>query len=380
MHILIAPNAFKNSLDAAKVAEAINNGLHKSKLVCTTTSFPVADGGDGTAGLLIDHLGGQLIHAIVKDPLERKITSSFGWIEKDKTAIIELAAASGLRLLKADEYDPLITTTQGTGELMIEALNKDATRIFLCIGGSATVDGGTGILKAVGIKFFDAERNELDNLPASLSSLAEIDITGLDKRIVNTEISILCDVENPLLGPNGAAAVFGPQKGATAKDVQLLEAGLTKFRDVVFNKSAKDMAVIKHGGAAGGVAATLHTFLNARLVNGIDYFLEVTGFEKELRKADLVITGEGSIDEQTLQGKGPFGVAKGAKEFSLPVIAFAGRVAIAPGQSSQQYFDRLISINENEDDLEQAIKNTYTNLEKAAQQLGDSLFLSHVQN
>ncbi len=373
MHILIAPNAFKNSLDAAKVAEAINNGLHKSKLSCTTTCFPVADGGDGTAGLLNDHLGGLLIHAIVKDPLKRKITSSFGWIEKDKTAIIELAAASGLRLLKADEYDPLITTTQGTGELIIEALNKYANKIILCIGGSATVDGGTGILKALGIKFFDSERNELNNLPASLSSLAEIDVTGIDKRIGNTEIIILCDVENPLLGPNGAAAVFGPQKGASAKDVELLEAGLTKFRDLVLSKTGKDMAIIKHGGAAGGVAASLHVFLNARLVNGIDYFLEATGFEKELKKADLVVTGEGSIDEQTLQGKGPFGVAKRAKEFLLPVIAFAGRVAITPDQSAQQYFDRIISINENMDDMELAMKNTYMNLEKAAERLGDLL-------
>jgi glycerate kinase len=373
MHILIAPNAFKNSLDAAKVAEAISNGLHKSKLSCTTTCFPVADGGDGTAGLLIDHLGGRLIHSIVNDPLKRKITSSFGWIEKDKTAIIELAAASGLRLLKADEYDPLITTTKGTGELIIEALNKEATKIILCIGGSATVDGGTGILNALGIKFFDAEGNELDDLPASLSSLVEIDVTGLDKRIGNTEIIILCDVENPLLGPNGAAAVFGPQKGAFDKDVHLLEAGLTKFRDVVLSKTGKDMAIIKHGGAAGGVAASLHVFLNTRLVNGIDYFLEATGFDKELRKADLVITGEGSIDEQTLQGKGPLGVAKRAKEFSLPIIAFAGRVAIAPDQSLQQYFDRLISINENIDDMEAAMKNTYMNLEKAAERLGDLL-------
>jgi len=373
MHILIAPNAFKNSLDAKKVAEAISNGLQKSKLSCTTTCFPVADGGDGTAGLLIDHLGGELINVIVKNPLKRKIPSSFGWIEKDKTAIIELAAASGLRLLKADEYDPLITTTQGTGELIIEALNKKATRIILCIGGSATVDGGTGILNELGINFFDAERNELGDLPASLSSLAEIDMTGLNKRVANTEIIILCDVENPLLGPSGAAAVFGPQKGASDKDVQLLEAGLTKFRDVVLNKTGKDMAIIKHGGAAGGVAASLHTILNARLVNGIDYFLEATGFEKELKKADMVITGEGSIDEQTLQGKGPFGVAKRAKEFSLPVIAFAGRVAITPDQSSQQYFDRIISINENIDDLGTAMKNTYMNLEKAAERFGDLL-------
>src|SRR6187402_1926899 len=195
MHILIAPNAFKNSLDAARVAEAISKGLHKSKVSCTTTCFPVADGGDGTAGLLIDHLGGQLIHAIVLDPLKRKISSTFGWIEKDRTAIIELAAASGLRLLKAEEYDPLIATTEGTGELIIEALNKGATKVVLCIGGSATVDGGTGILKTLGVKFCNAEGKEPDDLTASLSSLAEIEITSIDKRIANTEIIILCDVE-----------------------------------------------------------------------------------------------------------------------------------------------------------------------------------------
>ncbi|HEU5166199.1 MAG TPA: glycerate kinase, partial [Chitinophagaceae bacterium] len=307
-------------------------------------------------------------------------TSSFGWIGKDNTAIIELAAASGLRLLEADEYDPLTTTTFGTGELIIEALNRNAAKIILCIGGSATVDGGAGILTAVGIKFFDAEGNGLDNFPASLPLLAEIDITGLDKRIANTEIIILCDVENPLLGSNGAAAIFGPQKGASDKDVQLLEMGLTKFRDVVLSKTAKDMAVIKHGGAAGGVAASLHTFLNARLVNGIDYFLEATGFEKELMKAGMVITGEGNIDLQTLQGKGPFGVAKKAKEFSLPVIGMTGKVPAISERSLQQYFDRLISINDDGADLETSIRNTFINLERAAQQLGDLLYLSSVQN
>lgn len=373
MHILIAPNAFKNSLDAAKVAEAINNGLQKSKLPCTTTCFPVADGGDGTTDLLIDHLAGKLFSSIVKDPLTREISSSYGWIEKDKTAIIELAAASGLRLLKADEYNPLITTTYGTGELIIEALNRNVSRIILCIGGSATVDGGTGILNALGIKFYNAEGNEINDLPASLSSLAAIGLAGLDKRIANTEIIVLCDVENRLLEPNGAAAVFGPQKGASPKDVRLLEASLTKFRDVVFNKTGKDMAAIKHGGTAGGVAASLQILLNARLVNGIDYFLEVTGFEKELKKADIVITGEGSIDEQTLHGKGPFGVAKRAKDFSLPVIAFAGRLDIDTDRSLHKYFDRLISINENEPDMKKAMKNTFINLEKTAKQLGDTL-------
>ena len=378
MHILIAPNAFKNSLGAAKVAEAISNGLQKSKLQCTMSCFPVADGGDGTAGLLIDHLKGESIHAIVHDPLMREINSSFGWIEKDKTAIIELAAASGLRLLKPAEYDPITATTFGTGELILKALEKNANKIILCIGGSATVDGGTGILRALGIKFFDTKGNELDDLPASLSSLAEIDSTSCDQRINNARISILCDVENPFLGSNGAAPVFGPQKGASEKDVQLLESKLAKFNEIVLRKTGKEMAAIKHGGAAGGVAAGLHTFLDADLVNGIDYFLQITGFEKELVKANMVITGEGNIDLQTLNGKGPFGVAKKAKEFSLPVIGMAGKVS--GERSLHQYFDQLISINDDEADLEKAIKNTFTNLERAAQRLGDLLSLSSVQN
>ncbi len=380
MHILIAPNAFKNSLDAAKVAEAISDGLHKSKLQCTTSCFPVADGGDGTAGLLIDHLKGEWIPAKVHDPLMREINSSFGWLEKDKTAVIELAAASGLRLLKPAEYDPLKATTAGTGELILEALEKNVNKIILCIGGSATVDGGTGILRSLGIKFFDANGKELNDLPAALSSLSKIDTTGCDKRIKNTRIIVLCDVENPLLGTNGAARIFGPQKGASEKDVQLLENNLAKFNNIVLHKTGKDMSAIKHGGAAGGVAAGLHTFINAELVNGIDHFLHATGFEKELAKANMVITGEGCIDRQTLQGKGPFGVAKKAKKFSLPVIGMAGQVPAFIDKSLHQYFDQLISINDDGADLETAIKNTFANLEKTSQQLGDLLSLSAVQN
>jgi len=380
MHILIAPNAFKNSLDATRVAEAISNGLQQSQLTCTTTCFPVADGGDGTADLLIQYLKGESIVATVHDPLKRKIESSFGWVEKDKTAIIELAAASGLRLLQPNEYDTMITTTFGTGELIIQALNKGATKMLLCIGGSATVDGGTGILQALGIKFLDSDKKELAELPASLQSLSTIDITSVDKRIADTEIIILCDVENTLLGSNGAASVFGPQKGASEKTIQVLEASLTNFNDVVINTLGKDMSKIKHGGAAGGVAASLHVFLNAQLVNGADQFLAMTGFEKELIKADMIITGEGSIDEQTLHGKGPVGVAKMAKKYSLPVIGIAGRIPPVINDSLKQYFDQLFSINDHHTGIESAIKNTFSNLEKSSRKLGDEIAISVKDN
>jgi glycerate kinase len=380
MHILIAPNAFKNSLDASKVAEAIDHGLHQSKLSCTTSLFPVADGGDGTAELLIGHLKAGYVYKTVHDPLRREIKASFGWIEKNKTAIIELASASGLRLLKPIEYDPLKTTTFGTGELINEAINRNAVKIILCIGGSATVDGGVGILEALGIKFLDENKKVLTDLPASLLTLASIDLTGLDKKIEQTEIIILCDVQNSLLGINGAARVFGPQKGASEKDIQLLEAALTNFKNVVLDAMGKDMSLIKHGGAAGGVAASLNVLLNAKVVNGIDYFLEVTGFENKLKNTDMVITGEGSIDIQTLHGKGPFGVARKAKGFSLPVIGMAGKVPAATDRSLQQYFDQLISINDDNIDLNVAIRNTYSNLEKAARRFGNVLASSAKQS
>lgn len=375
MHILIAPNAFKNSLDSEAAAEAISNGLYKSKLNCTTACFPVADGGDGTAGLLAGHLNAHWVYITVKDPLNRKIKSRFAWNENNSTAVIELAAASGLRLLKPNEYNPLITSTFGTGELIIEALNRKASKIILCIGGSATVDAGSGILQALGVKFLDKNGKELSKLPASLPLLADVNAMETAETMKDTEIVILCDVENPLLGENGAAAVFGPQKGALQKDIEILEGGLTKLCEIVLKKTGKDMAVIKHGGAAGGVAAALNIFLGARLVNGIDYFLEITGFEKELGKADLVITGEGSIDLQTLQGKGPYGVAKKAKQFSLPVIGMAGRVLAATDKNLQQYFDQLISINDEMIDIEKAIRDTYLNLEKTAFLLGNNIAL-----
>jgi glycerate kinase len=373
MHILIAPNAFKNSLAAGKVAEAIGNGLRRSKLSCTITSFPVADGGDGTAALLVEHLQGRWIPSMVHDPLGKKISSSYGLANNDQLAIIELADASGLRLLTKEEYDPLRATTFGTGELISHALDKKVDQIILCIGGSATVDGGAGILHALGVKFFDEKGKELDGSPASLLTLSVIDTTQLDRRLQNIKLDILCDVENFLLGPAGAPAVFGPQKGATPESVKLLDTSLAKFRDIALLKTGKDMGTIKHGGASGGVAAGLYAFLNASLVNGIDHFLQVTGFEKELAKAHIVITGEGSIDAQTLQGKGPFGVAKKAKEHAVTVIGMAGK--ITTDKELQLYFDKLISINEQEqaENAEDLIKNTFINLERTAMNLGNLL-------
>lgn len=371
MHILIAPNAFKNSLDANEAANAISEGLLQSNLNCTCECFPVADGGDGTASLLIEKLKATRIHIKVHDPLNRSIHTSFGFIAENKTAIIELADASGLRLLQANEYDPLHATTFGTGEMLIEALNKGATKIILGIGGSATVDGGAGILQALGIHFLDAKENELTSLPESLIDLAAVDLTGIDKRIYDAEIIVLCDVENFLLGEMGAAKTFAPQKGANKKDVQQLEACLTRWWDVTLRQTAKDMSSIKHGGAAGGVAAALATYTNAQLVNGIDHFLQLTRFDEALQNADIVITGEGGIDEQTLHGKGPFGVAKKAKEKDIPVIAVAGKIPLQINKSLEKYFDAIISINHQPSS--NYLEQTKENLVRSAAQIGNLL-------
>lgn len=377
MHILIAPNAFKNSLDAKSVAEAIERGLKDSHLTCTCINFPVGDGGDGTASLLLQKTGAKIIPVAVHDPLGRQIKTSFGLIDDGKTAVIEMANASGLRLLDKNEYDPLQATTYGTGELIKSALDHRVGKIILGIGGSATVDGATGILRALGVRFLDKNKQPLATLPADLIELAYIDDTDIDKRIFDVQLVVLCDVDNLLLGQNGAAAVFGPQKGATSEDVKKLDKALARFQDISLSKTGIDIGAIKYGGAAGGVAAGVFGFLRAKLMNGIEYFLDITSFDQDLKKADFVITGEGSIDLQTLQGKAPFGVARRAKEKNIPVIAVAGKIPMESDNELSKYFDVLISINNEASGLEEAMRNTAANLSRTAKMIGDLLALKN---
>ncbi|MES2107692.1 MAG: glycerate kinase [Bacteroidota bacterium] len=375
MHILIAPNAFKNSLDAEQAALAIAEGLKQSKLECTAQLFPIADGGDGTGSLILKSCNGTVLTREVTDPLGRKITAKFGLIENNTTAVIEMADASGLRLLKKDKLNPLKATSYGTGELIKFALDEGVSRIIIAMGGSATVDGGCGILNALGIVFRDADENALPANPGALMNMVSIDASGLDKRIFHCEIVILCDVNNRLLGPDGAVAVFGPQKGASAEELPVLENFLKQFAEISQAQTGKDMAIIKHGGAAGGATAGLHTWLNAKLVNGIEYFLKLTQFTEVLQHADLVITGEGSIDRQTLQGKGPYGVALQARQKAILVIGIAGKVPLTQDDDLAEYFDALVSINNEPCDMQTAMANTETNLIRTAVMLGNVLAL-----
>lgn len=377
MHILIAPNAFKNSLDADEAARAIQQGFLQSNLPCECELFPIGDGGDGTGELLVKQCGGQVVEAETHDPLGRKRKASFGLIEEGRTAVIEMANASGLRLLKREELNPMVATSYGTGEQIKTALDRGVKKIIVGMGGSATVDGACGMLKALGIRFLNVRKEDLTEMPGSLAELDAIDLTGLDERVLDCEVVVLCDVANRLLGEEGAAAIFGPQKGASPVMVKKLDAALERLSEVVFRQTGKDMAAIKSGGTAGGAAAGLYALINAKLVNGIDHFLELTNFDSALAKADLVVTGEGSIDEQTLQGKGPFGVAYRAKQKGLPVIGLAGKVPLEPGKELQHYFDALLAIGQQPGDLPAALATTAANLTRTAIALGNLLALQN---
>jgi glycerate kinase len=373
MRITIAPNAFKGSLSAEDAATHIAAGLLASKLDCKLALFPVADGGDDTVPLLIKRISGEPVRASVHDPLGRIITADFGWMAKENKAFIALSDASGLRLLKTAERDPLRANTYGTGELVRAALDQGAEKLVIGVGGSATVDGASGLLYALGVRFLDEEGNEITDLPIGLLGLKAIDIMGLDPRLSSCEITVLCDVENKLLGVDGAAAVYGPQKGADEKAVILLEQCLERLAKVSFGLLNKQMDALAYGGAAGGAAAGLSVFTGAKLVSGIEYFLDTLHFNEVLQNTDLVITAEGSIDEQTLEGKGPFGVARRAKARNIPVIGLAGYVPETTGSKIRFYFDELLPINPVGVSLEEAMAGTALNLKRSALALGNRL-------
>lgn len=376
MHILIAPNAFKHSLTANETADAIQEGLKRSGLNFTSECFPIADGGDGTGHLIVEKCGGVWHEYEVHDPLGRLIKASLGITDQGKTAVIEMADASGIRLLNPEERLPLMASSFGTGELIRFALDRQVEKIIIGLGGSATVDGGIGILSALGMKFRDADGLELAALPLNMSSFRQIDAAAFDNRVLKCHITVLCDVDNLLLGEQGSAAVFGPQKGASPEDVKFLDLALTNLSDLAFKSTGIKMNEIIHGGAAGGIAATLRAFLNAELVNGGEHFLQITGFKESLKTANLLITGEGSLDEQTLQGKGPFAVAKSAKEKGIPVIGLAGKVPLHDHPEMNKYFDLLFAIGNQPTDLETAMKYTASNLIRTSLAIGRFLSLS----
>jgi len=324
MKIVIAPDSFKESLTALQVAQAIEIGFKKIFPDAEYIKVPMADGGEGTVQSLIDAWQGQSMVTEVTAPLGNKVLAEWGLSADRKTAIIEMAAASGLHLVAENERNPLITGSYGTGELIKAALNFGVEKIILGIGGSATNDAGVGMLQALGTAFLDDEGKPLVAGGAALKRLSKIDLSALDPRLATTQIEVACDVDNPLCGERGASAVFGPQKGATAAMIKELDVALSLFSQKVKQQLNKDIANIAGAGAAGGMGAGLQLLPNCRLKSGVDIILEATHLSKEVADADLVITGEGRMDSQTVYGKTPVGVAKTAKRFHKPVIAIVG--------------------------------------------------------
>lgn len=326
MRIVAAPNAFKGSLTAPAAAAAIARGCARFDPACEADQIPLADGGDGTAACFVAASGGELVPVTVHGPLGDNVEAALAILADGRTAVVEMAAASGLAMLPVERRNPWLTSSRGTGELIAAALRRGRRRIIVGIGGSATVDGGTGILTALGVRFLDAAGNDVPVGGQGLAAIRQIDRSHLLPELQDAELIVASDVTNPLCGPNGAAVVFGPQKGATAEQVQALDLGLTNLAAVAA-ASGLSIADLPGAGAAGGAGAALAGILGASLVPGAQLLMEQCGFAARLRRADLVITGEGRIDATTAAGKVPVAVCRAAAAAGVPVLVIGGEVA-----------------------------------------------------
>jgi glycerate 2-kinase len=368
MKILVASDSFKDALSALEVCKAIGQGIHKFNAEIEVILFPLGDGGEGTAEVLTWHAKGDWIKVQVRDPLLRIINAGYGTDKNDQIAFIEMAQASGLELLQEEERNCLYTSTYGTGELILDAVRRGAQHIIMGIGGSATNDIGIGMAAALGYRFFDQKNVIVHPVGESLKSIRTIDGTEVVD-LNNCNFTILCDVDNPLLGPQGAAQTYARQKGADATAVEFLEQGAQHFSTVLTKHFGKGYADIKGAGAAGGLGAGALAFLNAKLCSGINFVLDYTDFEKALASADIVITGEGKIDEQTLHGKLIHGITQRAKKFNIPVIAFCGSLRVNQEQIEAIGLRDAFQISDPNLSLEEALSSTANNLEQTAYQV-----------
>lgn len=330
MKLLLAPQEFKGSLTAPQAAAAMASGARRVQLDVEIDELPLSDGGSGLVAALVAAAHGATRHVPVSDPLGRTITAGYGLIDRGRTAVVELAAASGLSLLRRGELDPLRASTFGTGQLIRAALDAGIRNFIVGIGGSATNDGGAGIAEALGARFLGAGGRPIGRGGGALNDLEHLDVTGLDPRVGESRIVVACDVRNPLAGPDGAAAVYGPQKGATPRMVETLDCALRRYAEVLGRDLGQNVAEVPGAGAAGGAGAGLMAFLHAELRPGFDLVAEATHLPVRLRRSDLVITGEGRLDRQTAYGKTVGGVAAVAKESGVPVIALVGSLEDGP--------------------------------------------------
>lgn len=372
---LCAPDSFKESLTAMEAARAmaqwIENADHDAEVRC----LPMADGGEGTARALVDATGGSMRAVPVHDPLGRPVEGHFGLLADGTTAVVETAEASGLALLEAKERNPLIASSYGTGELMLAAVRSGAKRIIVGLGGSATNDAGAGLLQALGVRLLDKNGNDLAHGGAALANLTTIDISTMDPALKNVAITAACDVTNPLTGPTGASAVFGPQKGASKDDVATLDAALAHFAQVIDSQLGVAVNDVPGAGAAGGIGAALKGFLNAEFRPGIAIVIEQSGLDAAAQWADVVFTGEGSIDFQTKFGKTPAGVAETAKRHGKPVIAVAGHIGTGIDELHEVGIDAVFGIAPGAASLSELLADAAANVTRTTEQIVRTLQL-----
>jgi glycerate kinase len=376
MKIVIAPDSFKGSLTALEVANSIEEGLLKYNKDFIIEKIPMADGGEGTVESLVSLTNGEIITVEVKDPLLREIKGFYGMLGDKETAVIEMAAASGLPLLRESEKNPLVTSSYGTGQLIRDALGRGCKNFIIGIGGSATNDGGTGMLKALGAKFLNKDNKEISDGAAELNQLYKIDMTNFDERIFECDIKVACDVQNPLCGENGASLIFGPQKGADEAMMKVLDDNLCHYGKILENTFNLEVINVPGAGAAGGMGAALIAVVKAKLQRGIDIIIRESKLSEKLEDADLVFTGEGRIDYQTKFGKTPFGVASEANKKNIPVIALAGGIGEGTDTLYELGFDGIFSIVDKPMTLDESIKNCSVLVKEAAFRI-INLYMSH---
>lgn len=368
MKIVIAPQAFKGSISALRAAEMMAEGVRRVLPDARTELAPVADGGDGTLETLVEASGGEIRSSEVTGPLGETRTAVWGAMGDGRTAVIEMARTSGLALVAVEDRDPLAATTYGLGQAIRDALDSDFRRFILGIGGSATNDAGAGMAQALGARLLDADGDDLPFGGAALADLDRVDLSGLDSRIAESDVAVACDVSNPLTGPEGASAVYGPQKGATPEMVARLDAALAHLAAVVRRDLGVEIDAIPGAGAAGGLGGGMIGFLGGHLEAGVDIVLETVGLESRLEGADLVITGEGSVDYQTVYNKAPIGVARLAKARGIPVVAIAGSLGERYREVHDHGIDAVLAITSRPMTLDEASAQVEALVADAAEQ------------
>ena len=371
MKIILAPDSFKGSLTSLEVAEAMEAGIRRALPDADCTRIPMADGGEGTVQSLLAAVGGELISCSVKGPAGQKVAAAYGMLADGGSAVIEMAAASGLALVSGRSKNPLNTTSYGTGELIRDALDRGARKIILGIGGSATNDGGTGMAQALGVVFRDADGRIIREKGAGgmLHKIEAVDLTGLHAGLRRAQVLVACDVDNPLTGENGASRVFAPQKGADEDMVQTLDANLKHLAGVIERELGVDVDRVPGAGAAGGMGAGLLVFAGAELQRGIEIISKATSIETHLRSADLVLTGEGRVDFQTAFGKTPAGIARLAAEYGVPVVAIGGGLADDAGEVFNHGIGGLEPAVARDMPLDEALANSREYIANAAERV-----------